>query len=56
MGGCKKEGGCAEKQFRVPALKLGKCLGPYSKPALVVPLRESENKGEEEEDSSDSDG
>ena len=50
MGGCKKEGGCAEKWFRVPALKLVKCLGPYFKPALVVPLRESEKEGEEEED------
>ena len=45
-----------KKCFGVPALKLGKCLGPYPKPALVVPLGESENEGEEEEDSSDSDG
>jgi hypothetical protein len=52
----KKKVVAQKKQFRVPALKLVQCLGPYPKPALVVPLGESENEGKEEEDSSDSDG
>ena len=52
----KKKAVVQKKCFGVPAPKLGKCLGPYPKPALVVLLGESENKGEEEEDSLDSDG
>ena len=50
----KKKAVAQKKRFGVPAPKLGKCPGPYPKPALVVPLGESENEGEEE-DSSDSD-
>jgi hypothetical protein len=52
----KKKAVAQKKRFGVPAPKLGKCPGPYPKPAQVVPLGESENEGEEEEDSSDSDG
>ena len=52
----KKKVVAQKKRCGVPAPKFGKCLGPYPKPALVVPLGESENEGEEEEDSSDSDG
>ena len=47
-----------KKRFGVPAPKLGKCPGPYPKPAQVVPLGESENKGDEDaedEDRSDND-
>ena len=47
----KKKAVAKKKWFGVPATKLGKCPNPYPKPALVVPLGESENKGEEEEDS-----
>ena len=36
-----------KQRFGVPAPKLGKCPGPYPKPALVVPLGESEDEGDE---------
>jgi len=52
----KKKAVAQKKCFGVPAPKLGKCPGPYPKPALIVPLEESENKGDDEENSSDSDG
>ena len=34
-----------KKRFGVPTPKLGKCPGPYPKPAQGVPLREGENEG-----------
>jgi hypothetical protein len=45
-----------KQRFGVPAPKLGKCPGPYPKPALVVPLGESKDEGDESLDNeSDSD-
>src|ERR1700677_4180485 len=44
VGNSKEGGSCTKKQFGVPAPKLGKCLSPYPKPAVAVPLRESKNK------------
>jgi len=47
-----------KKRFGVPTPKLGKCPGPYPKPAQGVPLGEGENEGDEgaeDEDSSDND-
>ena len=43
-----------KKRFGVPTPKLGKCPGPYPKPAQVVPLGESENKGDEVAEDEDS--
>jgi hypothetical protein len=54
----KKKAVAQKQQFAIPAPKLGRCPRPYPKPALVVPVGESEDGGdespEEEEDLSDS--
>lgn len=52
----KKMAVAQKKRFGVPAPKLGKCPGPYPKPAVVVPLAESENESDdspEEDEGSD---
>ena len=50
----KKKAAVQKQRFGLPAPKLGKCPGPYPKPALVVPLGESDDEAEVE-DESDSD-